>query len=247
MWAVSLPFGIAGLWWQHHWGLGPFDVTSGCRAALRARGERGVRAGHDRAARRARRAVPALWWIPGAAVFVALASCSSFVSGWLAAAGTDPLQDPGLRADIRQISRTEGVNPPVRVQKVSDWTDQANAFAVGLRPVDARRALGHAARRPLLARRDRRRRRARVRARQAPAHTQGRRLVRAVRVSRAVPRRRGDAPPRRPARPREPAARRARDHADHARRGAAPERSLAPLRGRGRLARAADDARSRRR
>src|SRR5262245_54490614 len=25
LWAVSLPFAFADLWWQHHWGLGPFD------------------------------------------------------------------------------------------------------------------------------------------------------------------------------------------------------------------------------
>src|SRR5512141_1349507 len=28
IWFVSLPFGLADLWWQHHWGLGPFDVAA---------------------------------------------------------------------------------------------------------------------------------------------------------------------------------------------------------------------------
>ncbi|HVV59344.1 MAG TPA: hypothetical protein VHC45_13375, partial [Gaiellaceae bacterium] len=28
LWAASLPFSILGLWWQHHWGLGPFDVAA---------------------------------------------------------------------------------------------------------------------------------------------------------------------------------------------------------------------------
>ena len=28
LWFVDLPFSLAGLWWQHHWGLGPFDVFS---------------------------------------------------------------------------------------------------------------------------------------------------------------------------------------------------------------------------
>jgi STE24 endopeptidase len=28
LWFVALPFGLVGLWWQHHWGLGPFDVLA---------------------------------------------------------------------------------------------------------------------------------------------------------------------------------------------------------------------------
>lgn len=32
LWFVSLPFGLAGLWWQHHWGLGPFDVLAWANA-----------------------------------------------------------------------------------------------------------------------------------------------------------------------------------------------------------------------
>src|SRR5213080_2313313 len=28
LWLVQLPFAIAGLWWQHHYGLGPFDPLS---------------------------------------------------------------------------------------------------------------------------------------------------------------------------------------------------------------------------
>ena len=26
LWFVSLPFSLADLWWQHHWGLGPFNI-----------------------------------------------------------------------------------------------------------------------------------------------------------------------------------------------------------------------------
>ena len=28
LWFVGLPFSLADLWWQHHWGLGPFDVVA---------------------------------------------------------------------------------------------------------------------------------------------------------------------------------------------------------------------------
>ena len=57
-----------------------------------------------------------------------------FVSGWVAAAGTDPLDDPRSRATSGRSRAAEGVNPPVRVQKVHDLTDQANAFATGFGP-----------------------------------------------------------------------------------------------------------------
>src|SRR6476646_8312367 len=28
LWFVGLPFSLADLWWQHHWGLGPFDILA---------------------------------------------------------------------------------------------------------------------------------------------------------------------------------------------------------------------------
>src|SRR5690349_14130363 len=28
LWFVGLPFSLFDLWWQHHWGLGPFDVLA---------------------------------------------------------------------------------------------------------------------------------------------------------------------------------------------------------------------------
>ena len=73
------------------------------------------------------------WWLPGAGVFVGLALPLAFVFGWIAAAGTMPPEGEAARRHPA-IARAEGVSPPVRVQKVSDWTDQANAFAIGLGP-----------------------------------------------------------------------------------------------------------------
>jgi STE24 endopeptidase len=135
LWLVTLPFGIASLWWQHHWGLGPFDVFSWLVAQRFSLGSTAVTAmvmivGLVALAARFRR----MWWIPGGAAFVALVALLTFVSGWLAAAGTHPLRDPVVRADIAKLEQVEGVHAPVRVQKVSDWTDQANAFAAGVGP-----------------------------------------------------------------------------------------------------------------
>ena len=148
---------------------------------------------------------PRTWWIPGGAVFVALALLLSLVFGWLDAAGTDGVHDPTLRADIRRLGAREGVNPPVSVEKVSDWTDQANAFATGWGPSTHVVLWDTLLDGPLLARRGEVVGRPRVRAREAQARAEGRRVVRALRVPGAVPRRRGHAPPRRPARPGEPA------------------------------------------
>ena len=57
------------------------------------------------------------------------------VSGWLGALVSHPLRDPALQADVTRLERIEHVQgTPVRVQDVSSWTDQANAFTVGFGP-----------------------------------------------------------------------------------------------------------------
>ena len=49
--------------------------------------------------------------------------------------GTKPLTDPTLVAAARADERAQGLpHIPIRVEKVSDWTDEANAYAVGLGP-----------------------------------------------------------------------------------------------------------------
>ena len=50
-------------------------------------------------------------------------------------AGTHPLRDPGSPPTCTRLERIEGVaGTPVRVQNVSSWTSQANAFTVGFGP-----------------------------------------------------------------------------------------------------------------
>ena len=171
----ALPFGIAGLWWQHHWGLGPFDVADVAgRAALLARGERRVRAGDDRAARRARVALPALLVDPRRrrASSASCCCCRSSRAGSRPPARSRS-RDPAVAADIRADRAHRGRRPAGARAEGERLDRPGERVRDRLRPLDARRDLGHAARRPLLARRDRRRRRARVRARQAPAHAQG--------------------------------------------------------------------------
>jgi STE24 endopeptidase len=135
LWFVALPFSLADLWWQHHWGLGPFDILawwSGqwallAPAAVSALVTIVVLVG---LAGRFRR-----WWLVATPIVVVITALSAFVSGWLLAASAHPLRNQQLAADARRLERIEHVTgTPVSVQDVSSWTDQANAFTVGFGP-----------------------------------------------------------------------------------------------------------------
>jgi STE24 endopeptidase len=135
LWFVALPFSLANLWWQHHWGLGPFDILAWLSgqwamlapAAISALASIVLLVG---LAGRFRR-----WWLVAAPVVVVIAAFFVFVSGWLLAASSHPLRNQQLAADAQRLERIEHVTgTPVDVQDVSKWTDQANAFTVGFGP-----------------------------------------------------------------------------------------------------------------
>jgi STE24 endopeptidase len=135
LWFAGLPLSLADLWWQHHWGLGPFDVFAWLAAQWSTLGPEAIFAMATITlvvglAGRFRR-----WWLIAAPIVVVFAAFFAFVSGWLAALASHPLDDPALNADIERLERVEHVQgTPVRVQDVSSWTDQANAFTVGFGP-----------------------------------------------------------------------------------------------------------------
>ncbi len=135
VWLVALPFALADLWWQHHWGLGPFNIGAWLisqRATLLPEAISvlvGVVLVVGLAGRFRR------WWLIAAPVVVAIAFLFAFVGGWLGAVGAKPLKDPVLAADAARYERLEHVpGTPVRVQDVSSMTSQANAFTVGFGP-----------------------------------------------------------------------------------------------------------------
>jgi STE24 endopeptidase len=135
LWLVRLPFTIAGLWWQHHYGLGPFDPVawlSGQWALLSSQAVFALATIALAVALAVR--FPRGWWVPGGAVFVVLATLLAFLSGWLGAAGAHKLRSPVLREDAARIQAAERVSTPVRVVKVSDWTNEPNAFTAGFGP-----------------------------------------------------------------------------------------------------------------
>jgi len=134
LWAVSIPFGLAGLWWQHHWGLGPFDVFAwlGSQWSTLLSEAVSAMAGIVLVVGLAGR-FPRRWWLLAGPVVVVIAAFFAFVSGWLNA--TQPVRDPRLAAEIQRLERVEHVSgTPVGIQKVSTWTSQANAFTVGFGP-----------------------------------------------------------------------------------------------------------------
>jgi STE24 endopeptidase len=136
LWAVSLPFSIAALWWQHHWGLGSFDVASwlgaqwGSLAALAITALATIVVSVGLAVR-----FPDRWWLPASLALVGITALFALGSGWLAAVGTAPVQSPSVRRDIERLETIEHVRgTPVRVQKVSSRTGEVNAYTAGIGP-----------------------------------------------------------------------------------------------------------------
>jgi Zn-dependent protease with chaperone function len=136
VWLSQLPFGLAQHWWDRRYGLTSqsylswaFDgwgqlgaeFLSICLALLIVMAIAGK--------------LPSWWWLPGALVFVAIGVAFQFGIPYVLTMGTKPLTDPKLVAAGRADERTLGLPQiPIRVEEVSQWTDAANAYAVGLGP-----------------------------------------------------------------------------------------------------------------
>jgi STE24 endopeptidase len=136
LWAASLPFSILGLWWQHHWGLGPFDVAAWLGAQW---GTLLGEASYGMAlivlvvgfAGRFGRLWPVAVW----PVLVAVTALFAFTSGYLGSVGTKPVHEPWLKADAARLAAIEHVpGTQVRIDDVSSITNQVNAFTVGFGP-----------------------------------------------------------------------------------------------------------------
>ena len=134
LWFANLPFAVFAQWWAADHGLAPSDWPAWLAApwatlSFEAAYALVVTVVVMGLARKLGRR----WWLAGAPVFVALAILFALLEGWVAAAGTTA-PAPGLTARAAALESREGVSAPVRVQKVSSWTNQANAFTAGLGP-----------------------------------------------------------------------------------------------------------------
>ena len=135
VWLAQLPFGVVQLWWDRRhdvsdqgyleWLVNSWfalgDVFLGVCVAILI-----VMA----LARPLRNS----WWIVGAPVFVALGVLLTF-TGPFFIPQTRSLKDDRLAADARRFAREQGVpDIPVKVEDVDEFTDEPNAFAIGLGP-----------------------------------------------------------------------------------------------------------------
>jgi STE24 endopeptidase len=135
VWLVGLPFGLVALWWARRhdladigylawlvddWTVLGAEFLSICIALVIVMGL-ARRLGDN-------------WWLPGAAVFVGIAALFTFAAPYLDFT-TEPLRDEKLLAAEERYRQELGLpDIPVRVEEVSDDTDQANAYAYGFGP-----------------------------------------------------------------------------------------------------------------
>jgi STE24 endopeptidase len=135
LWFASLPFGIALQWWDHRHGLAPGDYLAWLLAPWATLTfEAAYAMGTIVLVMSLARKLRERWWLAGGAVFVALAITFAILFGWVAGAGTKPLP-VRYRADVTRLERIEHVaGTPVTVQKVSDYTNEVNAYSAGAGP-----------------------------------------------------------------------------------------------------------------
>ena len=136
LWAVSLPFAFAAAWWERRhgistedWGTIIFTPWEGLLAATF--GTTIVLAVFLLLAKRYARN----WWIGAAAFLLALGFVAQFALPYVNRYGTHSITAPKLVAAVKQLEiREHAGDPAVRVEKVSDQTTAANAYAIGLGP-----------------------------------------------------------------------------------------------------------------
>jgi Zn-dependent protease with chaperone function len=138
LWAVGLPFAIALRWWDERhdlaegswldWLVAPWAQLAGAVVYVML-----VIAVVMSFARR----YPRFWWAAVTPFFLALTTFFLFVAPYLLAFGINGPKDPQLRRDVHVLSQRVGAEgTPVDIQKVSNVTSQANAFAAGLGPTE---------------------------------------------------------------------------------------------------------------
>jgi STE24 endopeptidase len=136
VWAVSLPFSIAGAWWQRRHGISTESwgsiVLSPWPALLGATFLSVVVLGILLLfAKRFERS----WWLAGGLTLLGIGFVLQFAYPYLARIGTHPLRSHRISSVVEQLEKREGAgDPTIRVEPVHDRTTAANAYAVGLGP-----------------------------------------------------------------------------------------------------------------
>jgi len=135
VWLTQLPFAIAAVWWERRHDVSEVGYLEAVFAGWLGLGGTFV------AICIALLVVMALarwlgswWWIPGAAVFTAIASALVFTGPYLTT-GLEKPDDAELVRTYERFERAQGVSDiPLRIEEVSGDTSQANAYAFGMGP-----------------------------------------------------------------------------------------------------------------
>jgi STE24 endopeptidase len=134
-WLVGIPFRLASHWWQRRHDRSELGYVSWVFEDWMVLGAQFL------AVSAALIVVMALarwlgerWWLPGAAVFVAIAAVFTFSAPYLDFE-TKPLEDEALLASAETYRTELGLGGiPLRVLEVSGDSQQANAYAYGIGP-----------------------------------------------------------------------------------------------------------------
>lgn len=132
VWLVSLPFGLVEIWWTRKhdavevsyfdYLFGSFFGLSGQAVSLSV--ILLIVMGFARLLRSA-------WWLPGVAALAGVTALLAWLSPYLVPTLDKPPED--IAADARPLAQRQGVEDvPVRVEDVSEYTEQPNAYAMGL-------------------------------------------------------------------------------------------------------------------
>ena len=135
LWAVGIPFTLALRWWDGRHGLAEGSWAAWLVQTWSALGAAVPFVMLQVAVIMAfARRSPRNWWLPVTPVFAALTTAFVLILPYAIAGGIHRPESPQLRNDVQVLEQREGVDVPVDVEKVSNFTTQANAFAVGLGP-----------------------------------------------------------------------------------------------------------------
>ena len=133
LWLVELPFSVVELWWLKRHDVAEVGYAEALVAEFAALG--GTFLAICLAllvAMGLARLLRAAWWLPAAAVFVAIMAGLTFVSPYLMPGQERP--ERWAQREVDRLARAEGLDRdvPLRVEKVRDFTSAPNAYATGL-------------------------------------------------------------------------------------------------------------------
>jgi len=135
VWLAELPFAGAALWWERRHGLssaGYLDVLVGDWLGLAATFV-ALAVALFVVMALARR-LGSWWWLPASFALAAIAALLVLVEPYLTP-GLEPVRDQRLARTYERFEHIQGVgHVPLRIEKVSNETSLANAFAFGLGP-----------------------------------------------------------------------------------------------------------------